>query len=189
MDGLAFDDEGAVAVLAERFNKFTTKATHGKDELTADSKQGDEELPMLIGFAAPSEPKIVPNGKMMHIFYPDTISKLIANRAHNHWSPGTAVITQDGRNGTVVRFDATTELYSVKLRGGKERPFQRSQLRRAPMAKEASRKFVAGIQAYEEQNGMATYITKHLKIVRVPKEQLPKTFRAALLGKDLFWMF
>ena len=178
-EGLDFNDADVVADVVERFNKLAARHSHGQHDI--------KQLPEAMGLPGQLGPKIIQNGKAMHLFSLEIFSDLVAGGKCTTWSPGTAVVTEDGRKGTIVLFDAVGELYSVRLGGGKERAFKPSQLRRAPMPKEAGKKMIDAIRAFEEQSGMATYLTKHYKVLRVPTDQVPQQFRAALHGKELFW--
>ena len=184
-------DPEAVAAFADHFNKKVskikmTKAKRLEGESASDSDEARlEKFEEAMGLL--SEPKMVANGIHQHIFVP-SVKNLVAGGKCTPWSPGTSVLTKEGKRGTILLYDATAQVYSVKLKSGKERCYKRSQLRRAPMPAEEAKKFLEAIRNYEEQNRCKTFITKHMKIVRIPKEQIPGEFRKSLHGQDLIWM-
>ena len=85
----------------------------------------------------------------------------------------------------IFRWVETTN--QVRMKGGKEKPFKRSQLERAPLPKEEAKKFIEAIASWEEKMGLQTFFTKNVKILRVPKQQLPAHFRAGCKGQDLVY--
>ena len=189
LKNIDMDDPEALAAFAERVNESISKqasALRADDEDSSSDSEPDRRA-FYKAFGMESRLKIVANGNQMHTFFP-SIDNLVAGGKCTHWSPGTPVITQDGKRGSIILYDATAKVYSVKLKGGKERCFKRSQLRRAPMPKEEAKKFVEAIAKWEKENHIGTFITKHMKIFRVPKEQIPSQYRKSLQGKDLIWM-
>ena len=117
-ESLDFNDSDVVADVVERFNKLAARHSHGQHDI--------KQLPEAMGLPGQLGPKIIQNGKAMHLFSPDIFSDLVADGKCTTWSPGTAVVTEDGRKGTIVLFDAVGELYSVRL--GAARRWQRASL-------------------------------------------------------------
>jgi len=167
--GLDVKDAQAVA---DYINKVGSKlATCGND----DSGSETDRL------------RAVKNGDHVHFFWPDVAAKIVPGSEAMQWTAGTKVLTHEGKEGAIAFYDSDAKTYLVRMKGGKEKPFKRSQLERAPLCKEEAKKFIEAISSWEEKTGIQTFFTKNVKILRVPKQQLPAHFRAGCKGQDLVY--